>query len=227
MTISIAQLADRLQRTVPARNGVPSDYERLAQDAVHQLSQDVPVITAATIQVTAGQATYDLPGEFLFEIELPADFLYEIELTGLPAQGGVIVSNGGLIPVGNGWEETHYIEGDSLRFDPVPTYSTTRMLRYAAQHVATNGVYPRLSENGARVAVLYGQYLALMEQANGVAGDGWSYKIGDESVDKRGQGSAIQAQASAALTNYQNAMRPLQGYGRQYRQNPYAVGVEV
>ncbi len=217
MTISIAQLADRLQRAVPARNGVPGDFERLAQDAVQQLSQDVPVITAATIQVTAGQATY----------ELPADFLYEIELAGLPVQGGVIVSNGGLIPMGAGWEETHYIEGDTLRFDPVPTYSATRTLRYAAQHVATAGVYPRLSENGARVAMLYGQYLALLEQANAVAGDAWSYKIGDESVDKRGQGAAVQAQASAALTSYQNALRPLQGYGRQYRQNPYNVGVEV
>ena len=217
MTISIAQLADRLQRAVPARNDVPGDYERLAQDAVRQLSQDVPIITAATIQVTAGQATYDLP----------ADFLYEIDLAGLPLQGSVIVGSNGLIPMASGWEETHYIEGDTLRFDPVPTYSTTRTLRYAAQYVATNGVYPRLSENGARVAVLYGQYLALLEQANATAGDSWSYKIGDESVDKRGQGAAIQAQASVALANYQNAIRPLQGYGTRYRQNPYAVGVEV
>lgn len=217
MTIAIAQLADRLQRAVPVRNGVPSDYERLAQDAVQQLSQDVPIITSVTIQVTAGQATYDLP----------ADFLYEIELAGLPIQGGVIVGNGGLIPVSDCWQEAHYIEGAALRFDPAPAYASARTLRYAAQHVATAGVYPRLSENGARVAVLYGQYLALLEQANAVAGDGWAYKIGDESVDKRGQGAAIQAQASAALTNYQNAIRPLQGYGRQYRQNPYAVGVEV
>lgn len=217
MTIAIAVLADRLQRAAPARNGVPSDYERLAQDAVLQLSQDVPVITAATIQVTAGQATYDLP----------SDFLYEIELAGLPVQGGVIVSNGGLIPMGDSWQETHYIEGATLRFDPVPAYSTTRTLRYAAQHVAANGVYPRLSENGARVAMLYGQYLALLEQANATAGDGWAYKIGDESVDKRGQGAAIQQQAGVALSNYQNAIRPLQGYGSRYKQNPYAVGVEV
>jgi hypothetical protein len=217
MTISIAQLADRLQRAVPARNDVPGDYERLAQDAVRQLSQDIPIITATTIQVAAGQATY----------ALPADFLYEIELAGLPVQGGVIVSNVGLIPVSDGWEETHYIEGETLRLDPVPTYSATRTLRYAAQHVATNGVYPRLGENGARVAMLYGQYLALLEQANAVAGDGWAYKIGDESVDKRGQGTAIQAQASAALSSYQNALRPLQGHGSQYRQNPYTVGVEV
>ncbi len=217
MTIAIAQLADRLQRAVPARNGVPSDFERLAQDAVQQLSQDVPVITAATIQVTAGQATY----------ELPVDFLYEIELAGLPVQGGVIVGGNGLIPVSSGWEEAHYIEGDKLRLDPVPAYTAARTLRYAAQHVAVNGVYGRLSENGARVAMLYGQYLALLEQANATAGDAWSYKIGDESVDKRGQGAAIQAQASAALVNYQNAIRPLQGYGSRYKQNPYAVGVEV
>lgn len=217
MTIAIATLADRLQRAVPARNDVLGDYERLAQDAVRQLSQDVPIITAATIQVTAGQATYDLP----------ADFLFEIELAGMPVQGGVIVGGNGLIPMGAGWEEQHYIEGDTLRLDPVPTYTAARTLRYAAQHVPVNGVFPRLSENGARVAMLYGQYLALLEQANATAGDAWSYKIGDESVDRRGQGASIQAQASAVLTNYQNAIRPLQGYGRQYRQNPYAVGVEV
>ena len=202
---------------MPARNDVLNDYERLAQDAVHQLSQDVPVITAATIQVTAGQATY----------ALPADFLYEIELAGLPIQGGIIVGSNGLIPMGAGWQEQHYIEGDMLRLDTAPAYTATRTLCYAAQHVAANGVYPRLSENGARVAMLYGQYLALLAQANAVAGDGWAYKIGDESVDKRGQGSAIQAQASAALTNYQNAIRPLQGYGTRYKQNPYALGVEV
>ena len=217
MTIAIAQLADRLQRAVPARNGVPGDYDRLAQDAVLQLSQDVPVITTTIIQVVAGQATYDLP----------ADFLFEIELAGMPVQGGIIVGSNGLIPMGAGWQEQHYIEGDTLRLDPVPAYTAARTLRYAAQHVAVNGVYPRLSENGARVAMLYGQYLALLEQANAVAGDGWAYKIGDESVDKRGQGASIQAQASAALTSYQNALRPLQGYGKQYRQNPYAVGVEV
>ena len=217
MTIAIAQLADRLHRAVPARNGVPGDYDRLAQDAVHQLSQDVPVITTATIQVVAGQATYDLP----------ADFLFEIELTGMPVQSGIIVGSNGLIPMGDGWQEQHYIEGEMLRLDPVPTYTAARTLRYAAQHVAVNGVYPRLSENGARVAMLYGQYLALLEQANAVAGDGWAYKIGDESVDKRGQGASIQAQASAALSSYQNALRPLQGHGSQYRQNPYTVGVEV
>jgi len=139
---------------------------------------------------------------------------------------GVIVADNGLIPMPDGWRETNYIEGDTLRLDPVPAYTATRTLRYAAAHILAGGVYGRLSENGARVALLYGQYLALMEKANAQAGDGWSYKIGDESVDKRGLAAAIQTQAAAALSNYNNAVRPLKGYGSQYKANQYA-GVEV
>jgi hypothetical protein len=216
MTISLAILADRLQRAVPPRNDAPGDYEQLCRDAVEQLSQDVPVITTATIQVVAGQATY----------ALPADFLSIIELTGAAGGNGIIIGDNGLIPIGNGWQENCYVEGDTLRLDPTPGYTATRTLRYAARYVATNGVYGRLSENGARVALLYGQYLALMAQATATAGDGWSYKIGDESVDKRGLGAAIQAQAAAALSHYNNAVRPLQGYGSRYKANPFAQ-VEV
>ena len=217
MSIALSGLADRLQRQIPQRNGAPADYEQLCQDAVAQLSQDAPIITSAAIQVTAGQATYDLP----------ADFLLLIELATLPAQGGVVISSAGLVPMPYGWQEQAYVEGATLRVEPAPTYTTARTLRYAAVHQLAGGAYPRLSENGARVALLYGQYLALMEQANAVAPDGWSYKIGDESVDKRGVSAAIQAQAAAMLANYHNALRPLRGYGSQYRQNPYAVGVEV
>jgi len=214
VTIALTVLVARLQSAVPQRNGAPADYARLVQDAVAQLSQDVPIITTATIAVVAGVASY----------QLPADFLFEIELSGLAASGGVIIGDGGLVPVAAGWEEAHYVEGDQLRFDPAPGYSMARTLRYAAGHVLAGGFYPRLSENGARIALLYAQHLALTEQAVAVAGDGWSYKIGDESVDKRGQGAAIQAQAAAVLANYQNAVKALRGYGSQYRANPYIVG---
>ena len=214
MSIALTTLVARLQNAVLQRNGAPADYSRLVQDAVQQLGQDVPIITTATISVVAGTATYTLPD----------DFLFEIELTGLVATGGVLIGNNGLIPLGGQWGEAHYIEGGSIRFDPVPGYSTSRTLRYAAGYVLVNDRYPRLSENGARIALLYAQHLALVEQANAVAGDGWSYKIGDESVDKRGQGAAIQTQAAVALANYQNAVKPLKGYGSQYRANPYIVG---
>ena len=45
-------------------------------------------------------------------------------------------------------------------------------------------------------------------------------------ADKRGVAAAVQAQAAAALANYENAIRPLKGYGSQYRANQFA-GVEV
>ena len=206
MSVSLSTLAARLQQQVPPRDGVPADYSRLCQEAVGQLGLDAPIVTAATIAVTAGVAAYSLP----------ADFLYLIELGGAPVQGDVLVSDGGLVPLGAGWNEMYYIEGDSLRFDPVPTYTAARTLRYAAAYALVGGAYPRLSENGARIALLYGQYLALSEQANAQAADGWSYKIGDESVDKRGAAAAVQAQAKNALESYNVAIRPFKGHGSRY-----------
>lgn len=218
MSIVLSALAARLQSVVPPRDGTPSDYEQLVLDAVAQLSQDVPAIVTASIPVVAGTAAYSLP----------ADFLYAVELVGgAPVQGNVLIGNSGLVPLGGTWAETWRVEGEQIIFDPTPGYTAVRSLRYAAGHALVSGAYPRLSENGARIALLYAQYLALSEQANAQAGDGWSYKIGDESVDKRGVGAAVQAQAMAALTNYQNALRPMRGYGAQYHQNPFAAGVEV
>ncbi len=217
MSIALAVLADRLQRAVPQRDGAPADYEQLCIDAVAQLGLDVPVIAAAAIQVTAGVAAYDLPVDFLYLIDMAA---------GAPVQGSIMVSDAGLVPLAGGWAEAYYIEGSSLRFDPVPAYSARRTLRYAAGYALAGGFYARLSENGARIALLYAQHLALGEQANAVAGDGWSYKIGDESVDKRGLAATIQAQADAALKAYETALKPLKGYGLHYRANQFA-GAEV
>lgn len=218
MSVALAVLADRLQRAVPQRDGAPADYEQLCTDAVAQLGLDVPIVASAAIQVTAGVAAYDLP----------ADFLYLIDLTaGAPAQGNILVSDAGLVPLAGGWAEAYYVEGSSLRFDPVPAYSALRTLRYAAGYALVGGSYARLSENGARIALLYAKHLALGEQATAVAPDGWSYKIGDESVDKRGVAAAIQSQADAALKAYEAAVKPLKGHGARHRQNPYTVGVEV
>ena len=178
---------------------------------------------------------------------MPAAFPYLIDLpAGAPAQGNILVSDAGLVPLAGKWAEAYYVEGSSLRFDPVPAYTASRTLRYAAGYALVGGSYARLSENGARIALLYAKHLALGEQATAVAPDGWSYKIGDESVDKRGTAAAqtaggrsaspgpprrvaaaIQAQADAALKAYEAAVRPLKGHGSQHRQNPYAVGVEV
>lgn len=218
MPMSLAELALRLERAVPQRDGAPGDYELLCREAAQQLGMDVPIVTTTTLTIAPGQASYTLP----------ADFLYVIELATPPAYGDVMITNAGLVPLAGGWSERFYVEGGALRLEPAPTYTAVRTLKYAATYALDgSGVYTRMSENGARLALLYARYLALSEQANAAAGDGWSYKIGDESVDKRGTAAAIQAQAKAALDAYQNALKPLRGYGAQYRANPYAVGAEV
>ena len=171
------------------------------EDAVEQLSLDVPIVTSTTLAIVSGVASYDLPADFLFVIELP----------GLVTSNNVLLSDGGLVPVSSTWEERWYIEGDQVRFDPVPSFTLSRSLRYAARHVLTAGVYPRLSENGARIALLYGRFLALQGKAVTAAG-GFSYRIGDEAVDKSRVGAAMQQQVDAALAAYQAAVRQLRGF---------------
>ncbi len=210
MATTLAVLVARLQSAVPAREGVPSadDYAQHVKDAVAQLSQDVPTIRRGTLAVVSGTATYALPADFLFLIEIP----------GLNTPDGVLITDNGLIPVGAGWQEEYSIENGSLIFFPsAPGYTVSRNYRYAAGHVLTGDsgseTYALLSENEARIALLYAQYLALTQQASVVVGDGWKYQIGDEVVDKKGLGAGTQSQAQGMLTLYNMAVRQLKGYG--------------
>lgn len=204
MTTSLVTLAARLEAAVPALNSVPADYEQLARDAVAQLSSDAPMIRTATISVVSGTAAYDLP----------SDFVSLIELSAANTIAGVIVSDNGLIPMSTETEEYTDLSGDQIVFVPTPRYTLTRTIRYAAAHVLDESEnYPRLGENAARVALLYGQYLALMAQATAVAPQGWRYSIGDEMVDKSNQGKSLATQAEGLLKQYQSAVKRLQGYG--------------
>lgn len=208
MGVSLSTLTGRLGEKVPARNGVPADYDQICQEAVLQLGQDVPLIRTATLSIVSGTATYSLP----------TDFLFLIELEGLASPDGVIIGDSGLIPVSATWEERYYIGGGEITFDPTPTYSVSRDLRYGAVYeLDDSNVYQRLTENGARVALLYGQYLALMEQANAVAGNAWRYQIGDEMVDKTKQGEGLRQMGEAALRRYEAAVKPLKAYGSRSR----------
>ncbi|MGD9729962.1 MAG: hypothetical protein AB7R40_22195 [Nitrospiraceae bacterium] len=206
MGVSLATLEARLTALVPALNGVPADYEQLAKDAVDQLSTDVPMTKMMQLAVVSGTAAYDLP----------ADFRFLISLEGIRRPDGIIIGNSGLIPVSSTWEEYYDVEGNRIVFTPTPTYSLSRAVRYGAGHVLDGSeIYPRLTENGARIALLYGQHLALMAQANTVAPAGWKYQIGDEMVDKSGQAGKLREQADGLLKQYQSAVKPLKGYGMQ------------
>ena len=171
------------------------------EDAVGQLSLDVPIVTSTTLAIVSGVASYDLPADFLFVVELP----------GLATSDNVLLSDGGLVPLSSAFSEQFYIEGDQVRFDPVPSFTLSRSMRYAARHVLAAGVYPRLSENGARIALLYARFLALQRKAVEAAG-GFSYRIGDEAVDKSRVGASMQQQEDAALAAYLAAVRQLRGF---------------
>lgn len=213
--ISLAFLIKRLQTAVPESNGVPEDYEQLVKDAVTKLGEDVPLLCTATLSIVKGTASYTLPDDFLFMIEMPC----------LSGTNGVIVGNNGLIPLAADYSEDYTIAGNQVTFSPTPTYTTSRDYRYAATYALVNGAYPRLTQNGARVALLYAQHLALMEQATPAAGKGWKYQIGDEMVDKSNQGTKLRDQADGFLTRYADEIKRLNnraGSTARYAAGSYA-----
>lgn len=213
--ISLNDLSDRLEIAVPARNAVPADYEQLVKDAVLQLSQDVPMARTTTINVVAGTVVYNLPSDFLSLISLPMP----------AAMGDVLITASGLIPMAvGGLDERYEIVGGQIIFTPTPVYSMARTMRYAALYALDeNENYPTLTENLARIALLYAQATAFAEQASSVAGDGWKYQIGDEMVDKTGQGKSISASADSAMKRYQDAVRRFSGYGSKAYYAPGTV----
>lgn len=206
MTVLLAALKSRLEAAAPARDGVPADYEQFVLDALMQVSMDAPLRRVATLSLVKGQALYDLPDDFLFLIEVAP----------VAAWGdNVLLSDDGIVPLGmrrtmERWE----MDGAQLRVYPTPTAAAERTLRYAAMYNGTTGV----SETVAYAVVLYGQYLVLMQQANALAGDGWKYSIGDESVDKSGQANGLRSQAGGVLTAYRAAVAGLRsGFGERAR----------
>lgn len=209
MSIALATLVGRLEAAAPQRNGLPADYEQVARDAVAQLGSDVPVISSAPLAIVPGQSTYDLPADFgqMIALELFAT------ASGVDMTTGFLVAGVGALAT----TERLYVEGDTLRIEPTPTYSATRTLRYAGGYALVNDAYPRLTENGARIALLYAQHLVLMAQAADAAAAGWKYQIGDEMVDRSQHGNAVQKAADSVLKQYLSAVTQLKGYGQRAR----------
>lgn len=195
--ISLASLVLLLESKVPMSNGCPEDYGTLVEDAIDRFSADAPLIRMADLSIRKGVAAYNLP----------VDFLFLIELMGVYSAGSTLVTDSGLIPVGDGYCERYELVEGQIVFAPTPALTMTRQLRYAAKHLLTDGVYPSLTRNGARIALIYAQHLALNEQANPASGKGWKYSFGDESVDKSMLGKGIATQAAVHLANYEKEIK--------------------
>lgn len=215
MAIALSTLVDRLELLAPARDGVPTeaDYTQHVKDAVEQLSVDAPMIRLATLNVVSGTATYTLASDFLFLIGMESAL----------NPSGIIIGDNGIIPVGDAFQEEQEITGGQITLYPTPGYTLSRDYKYSARHVLDSGSYTRLTENGARVALLYAQHLAMSQQANGMAGSGWKYQIGDEMVDKTRQADGLRNQALTLLDQYQRAIQPMKGYGSRATYNSQGV----
>jgi hypothetical protein len=206
MSILLADLVTELQGKVPARNGVPSaaQYAKTVKEAVSDFSLHCSREKINTLVIVSGTATYALPADFIRLIRLYSGF--EID--------GVLVTAQGLIPQGGlamTYERYTFANGQ-ITIYPVPAYSLTRTLRYAAGWALTSGTtYADLTESEAEIALLKAQAACLTLQLNAEGGGVLAYRIGDESFDKSGGVQTMTTNRDARLAEYKAAMEAYNG----------------
>jgi hypothetical protein len=192
-------------RDVPARDGTPDaeQYERAVTDAVANFSQALPLHRFKPLVIVAGQSSY----------AMSADFYRFIRLVGsVAADGNVLVTSSGLVPLAPGSRERHTVAGKTLTITPTPAYGGERQLEYAAVHLLNESdEYPDLADDAVGVVLLKAKASALRLQAGKAAPAGWKYAIGDESVDKSNVSRAIFEDAQKAEDEYLRRVRELRG----------------
>lgn len=209
MTTLAALIAD-LQSEVPAVNSVPTtaQYTQAIKDAVAEFSRRCGLEKFAELSIISGTAAYTLP----------ADFLKLIMLESPSGADGVIISNGGIIPISADWEETYQIVNKVITFSPTPAYSMTREYRYKAAWVLTGAsgseTYADMGEDEAQIVLIKAKGLAIEKISNATASTGgMKYSLGAVSVDK-GSGAeslttmmyALHGQFSTACDQYNGAV---------------------
>lgn len=200
---TLADLKTLLQSEVPAVDSVPtsSQYEQAIKDAVTDFSRRCGLAKISTLSIISGTAAY----------ALPADFLKMILLDALVGLDGVIVSQGGLIPLSKDFEEEWTIINKNIMFYPTPAYSMTRYFKYKAAWVATGGDYTTLGENEAQIVILKAKATALEKISNAQSGDSIKYSFGAVSEDLSGASTSYQKDSEMADKDYLAACETYNG----------------
>jgi hypothetical protein len=205
MTVKKSWLVERLKAAVPCKDGSPSEtgYEAAVEAAILAFSQRVPLVRVSSISIVAGTSTYSLPADFLS--------LLSFDQT---TDGNVALTSSGIVPLGDQYSDAYNIIGLTLVFEDAPTFNETRDLRYNARHLANSSpAYPDLVPLQAE-AVIYKATSDLLRQRAGLeAGNAWSYKIGDESIDKKGLGDSIFKAADMFDAQFERAVSAMAGGG--------------
>ena len=222
MSLTLAALVSRLQADVPQRGSVPSatQYADCVKDAVADYSRRRPMLRRATIDVRSGVAEYGLPDDFWQ--------LVSFQVWG--PSSGVMVTDGGLVPLPGDFREEWEILGRTLVLHPTPGYTMSgRVLRYLAVHVPSvvegEGdeedveLYAYLTREDEAIFAKRAQALALGLIANTMA-----TKVADTAVrdvretrsaplkEVREQIQALEAEYEAKLERA-NKVLPVLGHG--------------
>jgi len=193
-------------RDVPEQNGLPDSeqYQRAVMDAVADFGTRLPLYRTAIVNIQVGVASYALPADFLRFIRL--------QPIGLAQYGNVAVTGQGLVSMGESRTRERIVVTDQLTIIPTPAYGGARTMEYAARYMQSHaGEYSDLSEEGAGAVTLKACAGLLRLKANKAAEGAWSYRIGDESVDKKGLGTALFESANAAEADYLRRIESLRG----------------
>lgn len=191
---------------VPPRRNVPGaeQYQAALFDAVEAASLAIPRTKITTLMIQAGEASYELPGDFMALIRLAQPF----------TNGGVMVAAEGLIPLGStsSWSERYTINAGWITFYPTPSYTSAREMMYAAQHVRDNqDRYPEMSRLEANAVLLHAQAACMMLKANAAAQEAWSYQLGEERISKERLAAELREQARELERQFEKTARQVSG----------------
>jgi hypothetical protein len=202
MSISLSDLVSQLKLIVLPSSSNPTDaqYESAVKEAVLDYGRRAGVRLLTTINIVSGTATYALPDDFIRISQFP-------DLKQL-SHDGVILSGTGIIPTaGFTSRERYAVRNKQLTISPTPTYSMDRPLWYVAGFPLDADAYADMTDDDVVVLLHKAAELILMQIADGVARHGWTYSIGDESVNKTTLAQTIRDQAAAERATYEDALK--------------------
>jgi hypothetical protein len=195
MSISLAELAARLEADVPARDSTPDaeQYQRCVKAAVGDLGRKAGRYKISTLSIVANTATYSLP----------ADFLKVIRMESLVHPDNILHTAAGIVPLETGFKERYTVANGQITFYPTPGYTMDRYLHYqAGWALDATDVYTEMGEDEAETLLLEAGSQALLLQANYFAQQAWQYAIGDERVSKEKLAAELRAQGDALHGRY-------------------------
>ena len=215
MSVTLSDLIADLTENIPARNGVPSaaQYERAVKTAVMDFSRRCSREAITTLDIISGQASYDMPADFVSMIRLYLPFVI----------GDVMITPAGLVPLNGRSVDSQYkmtFANGKMTLTPTPTSSLSYYMSYASGWALDEqSQYASMTEMEAAIVLIKAEAECLTLQLNAEGGGVLAYRIGDESFDKSGGINAMIGQRDMRLGAYKDACASYNGFTALYGGN--------